>query len=79
MEEQGQWRRSAAMAVNMMTTEKGVVAVLRTKGLKDPKLRNHERLQSRAEDSGPLGLDVPAKPCQFLKLPESPNTCSPED
>lgn len=53
---------AAVKAVEIMTTtEKLVMAVFRTRGLKDPKLRNCKRPQSRAKDSGPLGLKAPAE------------------
>lgn len=45
----------------MTTTEKLVMTVFRTRGLKDPKLRNCKRPQSRAKDSGPLGLEAPTE------------------
>lgn len=52
----------AVKAVEIMTTtEKMVMAVFRTRGLKDPKLRNCKRPQSRAKDSGPLGLETPTE------------------
>lgn len=57
----GSGEGAAVKAVEIMTTEKLVMAVFRTRGLKDPKLRNCKRPQSRAKDSGPLGLEMPTE------------------